>query len=91
MAREVTRPVVPPADAAKAETPDAVQHAGLRFVPDGSTLWAVHPDRPEDGQLVYAGGQRLPEWVLENLAADAVLVPGPAGVLVLEQPRSAKR
>jgi hypothetical protein len=58
-------------------------------VPDGTTLWATHPDRPDDGALVYQGGQLLPDWVRTELASGAVLVPGPApGVLVLDIPKA---
>jgi hypothetical protein len=62
-----------------------VHHAGLRHVPDGCTLWVPHP---EHEVLVYQGGQLLPDWVLENMAAGAVMVPGPQpGVLVLDVPK----
>jgi len=86
MAREVTRPVVPaPQPGPEPDTaPVVVQHAGLKFVPDGTTIWADRGDG--NGNLVYTGGQLLPEWVVAKLAAGAALVPGPQpGVLVLEK------
>ncbi len=67
---------VPPEPAGE---PAAGHHAGMRFAP--GIVHAVHPEH--GGVVTYTPGQLLPDWLREELAAGAALVPEADGVLML--------
>ena len=61
---------------------------GLRFAP--GYIHAIHPGHGEP--VTYTPGQLLPDWLLEDLAAGAPLLPESDGVFKLGPvPKGGKR